>query len=159
MCRWAQELLGYQFIIVHEPNQMMAGMDSLTRRYGPLTAMHCMVLPILHQLDTFTRPLAYESAKFHNSATAKLTPPVISMTPTPVLHNGYITATCAKLNEPPSDVPSANTQPIISSSPIIFTSIESIFPKQPAVTIAEQDNRLLTTSQSFSPTGGVLTMS
>ena len=122
--------------------------------------MHCMVLFILHQCDTFTRPLAYESATFHNSATAKLTPPVLSTTPTPVLHNGYITATCAKLNESPSNIPSANTQPIISSSPILFTSIESILPKQPAITTAEQNNRILITSHSFfSLTSGVLTMS
>ena len=94
VCRWAQELLGYQFTIVHRPNRMMANVDSLTRRYGPLIAIHYIVSSILYHLDNVTRPLAYEPTTFYNSATAKLTPPVFSAASTPVLHNGYITATC-----------------------------------------------------------------
>ena len=109
----------------------MADVDSLTCCYGPLIAMHCMVSSILHQRDTVTHLLAYETKTFHNSATAKLTPPVFSKTPAPVLHNGYITATCAKLNESPSTVSTKNTQAIISSNPIMYTSFESIFHKIP----------------------------
>ena len=51
VCRWAQELLGYQFTVVHRPNRMMVDVDSLTRRYGPLIAMHCMLSNILHRRD------------------------------------------------------------------------------------------------------------
>ena len=46
--RWVQKLLGYQFTVVHRSNHMMIGVDYLTRRYGTLIAMHCMVLTILH---------------------------------------------------------------------------------------------------------------
>ena len=128
---------------------MMTDEDSLTRRYDPLIAMHYMVSSILHQRDTVTHTLDYETETFHNSATAKLTPPVSSKTPIPVLHNGYITATCAKFNEFPSTVSTKNTQQIISSKPILYTSFESIFPKIPSITPVDQDNRILTTSQSF----------
>ena len=135
--RWAQELLGYQFTIVHRPNRTMADVDSLTCCYGPLIAMHCMVSSILHQRDTITHPLVYETETFHNSATSKITPPIFSKTLTPVLHNGYITAICAKLNESPSTVSTENTQPVVSSNPILYTSFESIFPKIPSTTPAD----------------------
>ena len=149
VCLWAQELLGYQFTIIHRPNRMMADVDSLTRRYGSLIAMNCMVSSILYQRDTVTRPFAYVTKIFHNSSTAKLTPPVFSKTPTPLLHNGYITTTCAKLNESPSTVFTKNTQQIISSNLILYTSFESIFPKIPSVTADDKDNRILIASQSF----------
>ena len=149
VCLWAQELLGYQFTIIHRPNRMMADVDSLTRRYGSLIAMNCMVSSILYQRDTVTRPFAYVTKIFHNSSTAKLTPPVFSKTPTPLLHNGYITTTCAKLNESPSTVFTKNTQQIISSNPILYTSFESIFLKIPRVTLADHNNRIFTESQSF----------
>ena len=34
--RWAQELLGYSFHVVHRPARMMADVDAFTRRFGPL---------------------------------------------------------------------------------------------------------------------------
>ena len=128
---------------------MIADVDSLTCRYGPLIAMYCMVSSILHQRDTVTHPLAYETEIFHNSATAKLTPSVFSKTPIPELHNGYITATCAKFNEFPTIESTKNTQQIISSSSILYTSFESIFTKIPSITPVDQDNRILTASRSF----------
>ena len=32
ICRWAQELLGYQFSVIHHNNRMMFNVDALTRR-------------------------------------------------------------------------------------------------------------------------------
>ena len=64
VCRWAQELLGYQFTVVHRSNRMMVDVDALTRRYGPLIAMHCMVATILRQRDFKLKPLAYDSSIF-----------------------------------------------------------------------------------------------
>ena len=64
VCRWAQELLGYQFTVVYRSNCMMIDVDSLTRRYGPLIAMHCMVARILRQRDFTLKPLAYGSSIF-----------------------------------------------------------------------------------------------
>ena len=38
--RWSQELLGYNFTIVHRPSQMMVDVDALTRRYDSAIAQH-----------------------------------------------------------------------------------------------------------------------
>ena len=108
-----------------------------------------MVSSILYQRDTVTHPLTYDIKTFHNSSTANITPPVFSKTSTPVLHNGYITTTCAKLNESPSTVFTKNTQYIISSNPILYTSFESIFLKIPSVIAADKDSRILIVSHSF----------
>jgi hypothetical protein len=32
--RWAQELLGYHFAVIHQPNRMMRDVDALSRRYN-----------------------------------------------------------------------------------------------------------------------------
>ena len=47
--RWAQELLGYHFTVVHRSNRMMVDVDALSRRVGPLIATHCIVGNILHK--------------------------------------------------------------------------------------------------------------
>ena len=91
VCRWAQELLGYQFTVVHRPNHMMVDVDALTRRYGPLVAMHCMVSTILHHRDIQHNPLAYEHSTFLASKTPKLTPSTCTPGPTPILYNGFVT--------------------------------------------------------------------
>ena len=35
ICRWAQELLGYQFIIIHISYKTMIDVDALSRRFDP----------------------------------------------------------------------------------------------------------------------------
>ena len=64
VCRWAQELLRYQFRVFHQSNSMMVNVDSFIRRYEPLIAMHCMVSTILRQRDISHKPLAYDSSTF-----------------------------------------------------------------------------------------------
>ena len=85
VCRWAQELLGYQFTVVHRPNHIVVNIDALTRRYGPLIAMHCMVSTILHQRDIQHNPLAYAHSTFLASKTVKLTPSTSRPDPIPIL--------------------------------------------------------------------------
>ena len=65
--RWAQEILGYQFTVVYRSNRMMVDVDSLTRRYSPLIAIHCMVATILGQRYLTLKPLAYDSSIFYMS--------------------------------------------------------------------------------------------
>ena len=36
LCRWAQEILEYQFTVIHRPYRMMANVYALTRCFGPL---------------------------------------------------------------------------------------------------------------------------
>ena len=40
VCRWAQELLGYHFTVLHRSKHMMRDVDALTRRFGPLVAQY-----------------------------------------------------------------------------------------------------------------------
>ena len=42
--RWAQEVLGYHFSVVHKPARMIIDIDSLTRRFGSLTAQYIQVV-------------------------------------------------------------------------------------------------------------------
>ena len=59
ICRWAQELLGYQFAVVHRPNKMMKDVDALSRNHYPLVSLHLKIAAYLHMHDTEQRPLAY----------------------------------------------------------------------------------------------------
>ena len=129
ICRWAQELLGYQFTVVHRCNRMMADVDALTRRFGPLIATHCCIAGILHKTDITARPLAYESASFHDSPTARLTPPSTLHVTAPTLTSTYLTSThCC--NTPPIALQPSLT---ISSSPILFVAASKIYvPRSPS---------------------------
>ena len=46
--RLAQELLVYNFAVVHIPNQMMCDDDALSRQYGKLIVARLFVSNILH---------------------------------------------------------------------------------------------------------------
>ena len=58
VCRWVQELLGYQLSVIHRHACMMADVDSLARRFGLLIAIHSCIAAILHAQDKTIRPLA-----------------------------------------------------------------------------------------------------
>ena len=61
VCRWAQELLGYHFTVLHRSKHMMRDVDALTRRFGPLVAQYMMIAAVLNDLDKIARPVAYAS--------------------------------------------------------------------------------------------------
>ena len=64
ICRWAQELFGYQFTIVHRSYKMMMDIDALSRRFGPLIVLHCSIANILLGVDIKNRPGAYDEHAF-----------------------------------------------------------------------------------------------
>jgi len=82
--RWAQELLGWHFTIIHRSNRMMRDVDSLTRRYGKTIATHIMVAQALHSRDKIHRPQAYSAEVFQSAISSKVqmveTPPLIFTT-------------------------------------------------------------------------------
>ena len=47
ICRWAQELLCYQFSLIHHHNQMIVDVDAFTRYFGKLIATHCCIAHVL----------------------------------------------------------------------------------------------------------------
>ena len=64
VCRWAQELLGYFFHIVHRPARMMADVDAFTRRYGPLIASYLLRAYTMDADSRTQRPAAYDPSLF-----------------------------------------------------------------------------------------------
>ena len=60
ICRWAQELLGYQFTILYRSYKMMMDVGALSRRFGPLIAAHCAITYILHTVDIKNKPEVYD---------------------------------------------------------------------------------------------------
>ena len=126
VCRWAQELLGYQFMVVHRHNHMMVDVDALTRRYGPLITMDCMVSTILHHRDIQHKPLAYEYSVFFESKTAKLTPSKCTPSPTPILCNSFITQTCFDYSKDIVNTATPTDVPIVSSSLVLHTTFSRL---------------------------------
>ena len=57
--RWAQELLGYHFTVIHRHARMMIDVDGLTRRFGRSITTHIMIAALLAKRDAQQRPLAY----------------------------------------------------------------------------------------------------
>ena len=101
---------------------MMIDVDSLTRHYGPLIAMHYMVATILRQRDFTLKPLAYDANTFFTSTTTKLPFKASSVDATPVLFTGFNIQTCKEYDMVDVIKQPTSTIPIITSSPILYTT-------------------------------------
>ena len=130
ICRWAQELLGYQFTVIHQSCCMMVNVYTLIRQFGPLIVCHCLIANIFYTRDNYLRPLAYEASYFHTSATSKLTLPTMVFPISPVLSSDCMASfhVVEKLIHEPLQVPAtaSNTPiniPLLSTSPILFTTL------------------------------------
>ena len=62
--RWAQELLGYHFTVVHRVQRMMRDVDSLNRFYGNPIQTYTTIAKIFADDDRSRRPAAYDPATF-----------------------------------------------------------------------------------------------
>ena len=67
--RWSQELLGYQFSVVHRPAKMMTDVDALGRQFSPDIAEHLRISTLLHSIDKSARNPAYDPATFKTQPT------------------------------------------------------------------------------------------
>ena len=85
VCRLAQELLGYQFSILHRSNKMMVGVDALLRRFVTLISQHCMIASILHNTDKIKILDAYDEALFSKEEKVKVRTEVQQYRQEPVL--------------------------------------------------------------------------
>ena len=92
-CGWAQELLGYQFAVVHRPNKNMKDVDALSRNHYPLVSLHLKIVACLHMHDTEKRPLAYarDYLEEHTSC-RKLKKKATAPNPVAVLITSFIDA-------------------------------------------------------------------
>ena len=62
--RWSQELLGYDFAVVHLPNIIMTDVDALSRLYKKIITTHVDVSSILKDRDLQQRPDTYRHKSF-----------------------------------------------------------------------------------------------
>ena len=59
ICRWAQELLGYHYSIIHRCARMMRDIDVISRRFGPSIGLHIRTASLLASFDREKQPSAY----------------------------------------------------------------------------------------------------
>ena len=114
--RWAQELLGYHFSILHRSNQMMIDVDALSRRFGSRITSHLMISKILSSRDVRKRPFAYDIESFQSSQRSKMDMDEKKIEHKPVLISKRITSIFLHANQHPTRTPSAPmtlvTQPL-----------------------------------------------
>ena len=75
ICRWAQEILGYQFTCVHRRARMIVDVDTLTRRFGSSIAMHCKITSIMSSRDILSCPQAHDTTNLSSHTADKLSQP------------------------------------------------------------------------------------
>jgi hypothetical protein len=62
--RWAQELLGYHFAVIHRPARMMQDVNALSRPSAPLVNQYSTYASLLVATDCSRRPAAYAPSSF-----------------------------------------------------------------------------------------------
>ena len=121
--RWAQELLGYHFTVIHRPARMMRDVDGLTRRFGPLIAHHIMIASILAARDRLNRPSAYDSVAFTTNTKASMSEPLSPLNdkPCPILVQQFLdTIHAQRMPTLDSDQKSKSTKLLITTSPVML---------------------------------------
>ena len=71
ICRWAQELLGYLFNVIHRLDCMMANVDYFTRHFVPVISKHLTITDIIRDRDQLQIPKSYVAATFLASKNSK----------------------------------------------------------------------------------------
>ena len=91
ICRWAQELLGYQFSVIHRNKRVMIDVDALTRRFGSIILSHCAIAEVLSLRDTERRHIVYSASMFHICATSVSIDTATTTIADPILLQPYVT--------------------------------------------------------------------
>ena len=66
--RWCcQELMRYDFVVIHRCALMIKDVDALTRRFKKTIALHYMQAHLMRSRDKLHRPLAYDFDHFHTA--------------------------------------------------------------------------------------------
>ena len=128
MCRWAQELLGYHFSILHRSARMMIDVDGLSRRFGAIIAQHLCVAALLYKYDVMKRPDAYNQDLSEVDGATSITPskassnidiPVLTTKTIAACRTSVITINDRALVVIPTTHPSSS-QDTIHSVPILL---------------------------------------
>ena len=94
ICRWAQELLGYNFTCIHRSARMMVDVDALTRRFGSLITTHCVIAHIFRVQDHKYKPVSCDANTFHSHSTSKLADAITASPLVPILSSTVVNVHC-----------------------------------------------------------------
>ena len=72
VCRWAQELSGYYFTIVHISNKMMVNVDAFTWYFVHIISHHIDISALLISHNRAKRPCAYDATESRNLGNVKI---------------------------------------------------------------------------------------
>lgn len=122
ICRWAQDLLGYHYSIIHRCERMMKDADAISRRFGPAIAAYIQAAALLITLDRQQRPAAYNSTIPSSPSASKYLPLHCLGLHVPVLTKPTILGFSVQQG----DTPTPASCPSISSVPILFYSSRTI---------------------------------
>ena len=126
ICRWAQELLGYNFTIIHRPAKMMGDVDTLSRHFGQLITSYLSIANILHVTDMWNRPFAYSSKSWEAFSKKRQKPAPLHNSPLPILTTSTITSTSHTNPMSPSPLSSqinlSLPSVLLTSTPLLFHS-------------------------------------
>lgn len=146
---WSQELLGYQFTVVHRSYKMMMDVDTLSRRFGTLIVQHCAITYMIHSVDIQNRPDAYDDSNFtvHKQTKVKVKPSS-SLSQLPIITqrciDAYKIVPCTETRIVIADTPPL----IISSCPVMVAAVHP--PELSHFTHQEQPTRMLDIQDSLS---------
>ncbi|GFH50453.1 hypothetical protein CTEN210_06929 [Chaetoceros tenuissimus] len=130
IARWAQEMLGYNFVIVHRPCKMMIDVDALNRFHDKRIALYLAFTGYLKLHDREARPAAYDSSVF---ASLRKTTVVAPKAPLPVIHTSALPDSCIfdKYRDlyAKADLQSTSTPAFtLSSHPVTSSAFTSLQP-------------------------------
>ena len=119
--RWAQELLGYHFTVVHRLQRMMRDVDSLNRFYGNPVETYMTIAKIFTDDDKTRRPAAYDHGAFHSAQDPTR---IGKDAPLPEQEPRILTNTIIDqyTSNSSDDNSITNTQHVIQTSPIFITT-------------------------------------
>ncbi|GFH56605.1 predicted protein [Chaetoceros tenuissimus] len=128
IARWAQEMLGYNFVIVHRSCKMMTDIDALNRFHDKCIALYLAFTGYLKLYDCEARPAAYDPSVF---ASLHKTTVVTPTAPLPVIHTSALPDSCifAKYKHfyAKADFQSTSTPAFTLSSPPVTSSAFTSF--------------------------------
>ena len=125
ICRWAHNLLGYQFTVIHRSNKLMGDVDALRRRYGLLICSRLQIAHVLKIGDEKSRPAAYFSHNLHTCTSTQKKRIDFQPQHIPVLTSEFLSDTTAKPVIVLNPLAQITTQVSLFSAPIILTSVNT----------------------------------
>ena len=146
ICRWAQELLGYHFSVVHRPSKMMQDVDALSRNHYSLVSQHLMIAAYLHHHDSDQRPLAYDKDNLETYTTSRKLKDKPASKAVAVLTTSFLTKLATTTAVTNTGVLTCPSCPMLDSVPILLTAAPPSSSDAMSDTMSNSDAAILTST-------------